>query len=178
MKRPAQSYHPWQYSAARAAFRTGGCSVPNPTEDRVLKGFEPSAKGFATITNQSTQRPGLWKMADWLLSGWKGVTEIEIQSSNSISIRYCNSISLLSPFTPRRLQPGISFFHLPLHLYLISEKELILVTGGVMLLCCLRTKNTPLYQYQDNWNCIAINTTVDVSAASAFHMDCEFDKLP
>jgi len=38
---------------------TGRCSVPNPTADRLLKGFEPSAKGFATITNQSTQRPSL-----------------------------------------------------------------------------------------------------------------------
>lgn len=154
MKRLVESYHPWKYSAARVAFGTWRCSVPNPTEDRLLKGFEPSTKGFATITNQSTERPSLWKMADWLLSGWKGVTEIEIWSSNSVSICYCNSISLLSLLAPGLLQPEISFLLNPT---LISEirKE----TCSCNMWCPVTVlpedqKYPPLHQCQDNWNAL------------------------
>lgn len=81
-----------------------------------VKSFEPSTKGFATITNQSIQSPSLWKMPDWLLSGWKGVAEIEIRSCNSVSICYCNSISFLSPLAPGLFQAEISCITYP-HTY-------------------------------------------------------------
>lgn len=93
------------------------CSKPRRRQG--LKRLWAQCKRLCNNNKSIHTETGLWKMTDWLLSDWKAVTEIEVRSSNSISIRYCNSISLLSPLTPGLLQAGISFF--PLNSTLISD---------------------------------------------------------
>lgn len=152
MTRPVESYHPWHSSAAGTcpAFGMGDGLFQTPQQG--LKGFEPSTKGCATITNQCIQSPSLWKMADWLLSGWKAIAEIEIRSCNSISICYCNSISLLSPLTP-----GLLRFHVPLtpHLYLKSGKKTR--SHNMWHHATVLPKDPkypPVLQHRDNWNAL------------------------
>lgn len=145
-----ENYNPWQHSAARVAFRDGRCSVPNPTEDRLLKGVELSAKVFATITNQSIQRPSLWKMADWLPSAWKGAAEIEIWIFNTTSVCYCNPISLLSPLAPGLLQPEIPFFRLTPHSHLKSERKKSSCNPRCHVTVLPEDETTLLHQHPDH----------------------------
>lgn len=151
-EKASREFSPQQYPAARVALGTRRCSVPSTVEDRPLKAFEPSTRGFATITNQS-HRDLVYKKR--LIDSW-------VPEKVSLKLKF----GLIIPSPYATVIPSVSFHHSLLESYslqrllfslnpmLASEirKNPVLATGCVVL--PEDQTQPPLHQRRDNWNAL------------------------